>query len=116
MEVPHSAWKGGLSILYIGLGFLKSVSTPDVTKELYRSTVSCRTAPGIGLFWYGLLMLAASSFTVAPLAKNSGATLGGWGFHRSRTTASESKMAQIGPPPFNLFGSPLYAIAAAMKL
>src|SRR2546426_10238408 len=100
----------------MGLGFLKSVSTPDVTKELYRSTVSCRTVPGIGLFWYGLLMLAASSFNVAPLAKQSGSTLGGFGFHLSRATASEPKMAQIGPPPFSLSGSPLKAIAAATNL
>jgi hypothetical protein len=38
-RVCQAAKKGGVAILYIGVGLLKSASTPESTKELYRSTV-----------------------------------------------------------------------------
>src|SRR5437867_3001432 len=52
---------------------------------------------------------------VSPLKKYSGSTFGGLGSQRCRVTAFASKMAQIGPPPFNLLEFPLYPIAALKK-
>ena len=46
----------------------------------------------------------------------SGSTFGGLVFHFSRAAASESKIAQIGPPPLSLVLSPCQAIAALKNL
>jgi hypothetical protein len=63
---------------------------------------SCRPSPRHRSLLHGLLMLAASSFSVAPLAKYSGSTLGGFGFHFSRATASASKIACDSPTAVQL--------------
>src|SRR5262249_41419680 len=105
---------GGVAILYIGRGFLKSASTPESTKELYRSTDLRKAAPGIGRHWYSLTILPASSSIVSALKKYPpGSTCGGLTSHASRAAASASKIAQMGPPPLNFLGSPVHASAAA---
>ena len=61
--------EGRLAILCIGVGFLKSTSTPLSTKELYRSTVWRSAAGGIGRYWYSFTILRASSSIVSALKK-----------------------------------------------
>src|SRR5439155_24284213 len=78
--------------------------------ELYFPTASSRLRGSIGASCYGLAILRASSATVSALKNQPfGSTFGGLGSHSSRVTPSASKIAQIGPPPFNfrLFASGL---------
>ena len=73
--------EGGFSILNIGLGFLKSLSTPEVTKELCCSTVSCRT-----------LRASASSGTVVDVGRQ---------FLQRRTTREmRVHIGRLGIPSF----------------
>ena len=71
---------------------------------------------GIGTRWYFITIFAASSASRLALKKKPAAisTCGGCGCQPSRSTASASKIAQIGPPP--LWPSPMPASAALRQL
>jgi hypothetical protein len=73
-------------------------------------------AGGIATRWYFISIFLARSAKRPALKKNPAAmsTFGGCGCQPSRSTASWSKMAQIGPPP--LCPSSMPASAALSQL